>query len=158
AVRATRLDIARVMRDDGSPRREGRWRVDLRGLLVTGQVALSLVLVIAAGLFVVTLQRLAATSPGFEADHVVMASLKLPSNRYTRVSAGTFYDALQARLAGLPGVSSAGMSAVALLGGPDNSNVTTMVVRGRRRPSDDPLGLLTHTVSGDFFAATGTRV
>jgi predicted permease len=158
AIRATRLDVARVMREDRQPRRASRWKIDARGLLVAGQVAISLVLVIAAGLFVVTLQRLAATSPGFETDHVVMASLKLTPNRYTRSSAETFYDALEARLAAAPGVRSVGTSAVALLGGQNNSNVTTMAVPGRRRPSQDPMSLLTHTVGGDFFEATGTAV
>jgi predicted permease len=158
AIRATRLDVARVIREDLEPHRSGLWRIDARGLLVAGQVAISLVLVTAAGLFVVTLQRLAAAPAGFETEHVVMASLELTPNRYTRASAETFYDALQARLAALPGVRSAGMSAVALLGGQNNFNITTMAVPGRRRPSRDPMSLLTHTVGGDFFAATGTAV
>jgi predicted permease len=158
AIRATRLDVARVIREDLRLHRSGRWRIDARWLLVTGQVAISLVLVIVAGLFVVTLQRLAAAAPGFETDHVVMASLELSPNRYTRGSAKTFYDALQTRLGAVPRVRSVGTSAVALLGGQNNFNITTMKVPGRRRPSKDPFSLLTHTVGGDFFAATGTPV
>ncbi|MEP6492036.1 MAG: ABC transporter permease [bacterium] len=157
AIRATRLDLALVMREDLQRRRAGGWRFGARGVLVAGQVAISLVLVIGAGLFAVSVERLGAVPAGLDADHVIMASVNPTLNRYTPGSALAFFDALQARLAATPGVRAVGISSVPLLGGPDNYNMTTMIVPGRPRPAD-PMGLLTHTVGGNFFGATGTRL
>ena len=157
AVRATRLDLARVMRDDIRPRRAGRWRFGARGVLVAGQVAVSLVLVIGAGLFTLSLERLGAVPAGFETDHLIMASVNPSSNRYTPSSVLSLFQALQAKLVATPGVAAVGVSTVSLLGGPDNYNMTTMIVPGRPRPTD-PMSLLTQTIGGDFFGATGTRI
>lgn len=157
AVRATRLDLARVIKDDIRPRRAGRWRFGARGMLVAGQVAVSLVLVIGAGLFALSLERLVSVPAGFDANHVIMASVHPTSNRYTPSSAIAFYQALQARLTATPGVTAVGVSSVPLLGGRDNYNFTTLIVPGRQRPAD-PTSLLTHNVGGDFFGATGTPI
>ena len=118
---------------------------------------MSIVLVIAAGLFAKSLEQLAATPAGFDADRVLMATINPTLNRYTPASVAVFYHALEARLAAAPGVRAAGTSALPLLGGQDSYNITTLRVPGQKRPSD-PLSLLTHSVGGDFFGATGVRI
>lgn len=156
AIRAARLDIAHVIREEVGARSRGRRRLGLRRVLVLAQVTGSLVLVIAAGLFAKSLARLAAAPSGLEADHVLMATITPSLNRYTPQSALAFYHALEARLAAVPGARAVGMSASPLLNGPETYNITTLWVRGHKR--GDPMSLLVHTVAGDFFGATGTRV
>jgi predicted permease len=155
AFRAVRLDVARVIRDD--IRLQTRRRLGVRRTLVAGQVAVSLVLVTGAGLFAKSLDRLASVPAGFDASHVLMATISPTLNRYTPQSAVAFYRALQSRLSAAPGVRSVATSAAPVLGGEDNYNITTLHWSGQRRRSD-PFSLLAHTVSGDFFAATGVQI
>ncbi len=158
ALRAVRLDVARVIRDDGRPQtRGGGRRIGVRGALVAGQVAVSLVLVTGAGLFTKSLERLAAVQAGFDANHVLIATINPTLNRYTPQSAAVFYRALQSRLSAAPGVRAVATSATPILGGQDNYNITTVHWSGQRRESD-PFSLLAHTVSGDFFSATGIGI
>src|SRR5207244_3474150 len=125
-------------------RRLGRWRFGTRQVIVAGQTAISLVLAISAGLFARSLDRLASTPAGFDADHVLMATIKPSLNRYTPASALALYHALQARLAAAPGVRAVGTTQVPVLAGERHGNITTLYVRGHKQ---DPFSLLLHTVS-----------
>jgi predicted permease len=81
------------------------WRgVNLRGLLVIAQVALSLVVLVGAGLFVKSLRALQAIDPGFEPARVVTASIDLSLNGYDEARGRQFMSDLSARVAALPGV------------------------------------------------------
>lgn len=155
AVRAARLDILHVIRDEAGIRSRSR-RLGARRVLVLGQLAVSLVLVIGAGLFARSLARLASAPLGLDTENVLMARINPSLNRYTSQSASTLYHALQSRAAAIAGVRAVGMSDVPLLSG--GHNITTLAVRGRRQQPSDLMTLFVHTVAGDFFAATGTRV
>jgi putative ABC transport system permease protein len=87
----------------------GRRRHRLLGALVVAQCALALVLSVGAGLFVRSFMRLTQTDTGFHAEHVVNATMVLPSGRYaTGAQVKTFYREAVAVAAALPGVASAG--------------------------------------------------
>ncbi|HEY9228385.1 MAG TPA: ABC transporter permease, partial [Gemmatimonadaceae bacterium] len=156
ALRGIRVDVASVIRDEIHAQ-TGRRRFGLRRALVGGQVALSLVLVIGAGLFARSLVRLAATPAGFDVDRVIVASVEPSLNRYGPDDAIAIYRLMHARLAALPGVQRVGMSDIELLGGPDHYNIRPLRVPGTRRP-ETGWESLTITTNGDFFAATGIDV
>jgi len=78
----------------------------LRNLLVVFQVALSLVLLIGAGLFLKSLQQAYATDLGFQADNGLLASVDMARQGYSEAQARTFYQQLVERVEGLPGVRS----------------------------------------------------
>jgi len=82
-------------------------RATLRSLLVAGQVALSLVLLLAAGLFVRTLQRALAMPQPMDSDGVLALSLNLRLNGYDQTRGHAFYEQLLARLRAMPGAESA---------------------------------------------------
>src|SRR6185503_7456471 len=93
----------------------------LRGTLVMAQVAVTLVLLVGAGLLAKSLWALMHVPPGFRSDHVLTARVTLPRARYAdqpRVAA--FQNALFERLRGLSGVVSAGATAYLPLSGDDN--------------------------------------
>jgi len=86
-----------------------RRRHAVRGMLVTGQVALALVLLAAAGLMVRSFRNLRAVQPGFQPDGVLTMGVSLPAARYTTYeSASGFFEQLAVRLAGIPDVASVG--------------------------------------------------
>jgi predicted permease len=110
AFRATRMDL--TVRSAGSFRRAGPGR-----LLIPAQVALSLTLLMGAGLFVRTLANLRALDKGFHGDDVVIATLDPGLSRYTPERAKVFFDELLERAARLPGVTAAAVADAPLLGG-----------------------------------------
>ena len=106
ALQASRLDFAGALRSDTMG--GGRSRSRLRNTLVVGQVALSLVLLSASGLFVRALDRGRRVDPGFDVSNVATAALNVGIAGYDEPRGRAFYRALVDRVAALPGVTGAG--------------------------------------------------
>jgi len=101
---ASRVDLA--MRSSlAAPRRERancKW-FSTRGLLVSGQVALSVVLLIGAMLLIESLAHLSRVDPGFDTTNLLTMRISLPDARYdTPQKAGTFHEELVRRVEALP--------------------------------------------------------
>ncbi|HXA50932.1 MAG TPA: ABC transporter permease [Candidatus Acidoferrum sp.] len=105
AMRATRVAPAAAMRAGGRSVTAGRERHSLRRALVTAQVALSLVLLVGAVLFVRSLQNLLAVQPGFRPEGVVAVDADFGRNFPKERRMQSFRE-LQERLGSLPGVAS----------------------------------------------------
>ena len=89
--------------------RQATSRSRLRGVLVVTQIALSVVLLLSAGLLLRSFAALAATSPGFSAAHAVKFGIGLPEKRYdSELKLIAFHRRLLDRLQDLPGVEAAG--------------------------------------------------
>ncbi|HVR72013.1 MAG TPA: ABC transporter permease [Vicinamibacteria bacterium] len=108
ALQASRLDLASALRDGRAE--EGGTRARARRALVVGQIALSMVLLVAAGLFVRTLQRARVLDPGFGLDGVTTARLDLTLLARDETHGRAFYDRLLERLLSLPGAQSASLT------------------------------------------------
>ena len=104
ALQASRLDFAVTLRGDTSGGGQNRSR--LRNMLIIGQVALSLVLLSASGLFVRALDRGRRVDPGFDVSNVAVTALNVGTAGYNERRARTFYRELAARLSAVPGVTS----------------------------------------------------
>ena len=107
ALRATRIAPAAAMRMGGRGLTAGRERFSLRRALVVAQVALSLVLLVGAMLFVGSLQKLLKVDPGFRSEGVVVAELDLRKPQFAKQRYPELYRELLERLRGRPGVISA---------------------------------------------------
>jgi len=105
ALRATKVEPAAAMRAGGRGNTAGRERHGLRRALVTIQVALSLVLLVGAVLFVRSLQNLLAVNPGFRPEGIVTAEIDLGS-KYPKERRALAFQDMQDRLSGRPGVLS----------------------------------------------------
>ena len=107
ALAAMRAEIA-----DGVKRRA------LVGKSVVGfQIALATLLVISAGLFIRSLAGLTAVNPGFRTDHLLLALVVLPQNRYPAGANVAFHQRLEQAIAAIPGVASVAGSEVPYLSG-----------------------------------------
>ena len=112
AVQMARTDLNSTLRDEGRGISGGRARGRLKNLLVIGQVALSLLLLIGAGLLLHSFERLLSVDPGFEPDHVLAMNVSLPTAKYTKPEQQTaFFDEVLRRVSALPGVRDAAISA-----------------------------------------------
>jgi putative ABC transport system permease protein len=90
ALQIARGNLNRMLRDEGRGLSGSRSRARLRSLLVVGQVALSLLLLIGAGLLVRSFQRLLHTDPGFAPGHVLTMEISLPTTSRSTSSAMCF--------------------------------------------------------------------
>jgi len=129
-----------------------------RNSLLVSQIALALVLVIAAGLFIRTFRQLLAVNPGFRPAHVLTFELSLPASKYPdQVHIVSFYQEALRRLRGLPGVRSAGVTEVVPLGGATES--TSIRIPGRPQTSSLDIPVADYTVvSPGYFSAVGTPI
>ena len=88
--------------------RAGRYQDYRRRCLVAAEIAMSLTLIVACGLLLRTIYTLQHTPLGFQADHVIVANLKIPAYRFKGLDMGTqLYQPLLQRVRDLPGVENA---------------------------------------------------
>jgi putative ABC transport system permease protein len=133
---------------NGAPSGPGRGRGRARDLLIVGEVAVSVLLTIGAGLLVKSLLRLLNQDRGFQPDRVVTAIVVLPGSRYPDLPSNVaFYRKLLDRLHNLPGVESAG----AVNGVPLSGNITGVYVNVEGHPST---AVGTSRPSAEVFAAS----
>jgi putative ABC transport system permease protein len=93
-------------RGSGGPRRQRA-----RSVLIVAEVAISMVLLVGAGLLLRSLDRILHVDPGFDPEGVLTASIRLPESKYaTAQSYAALYERLVARVAALPGVQAAGIA------------------------------------------------
>ena len=112
ALQLSKTNVNQTLRDEGRGSTGGHRRVQLRGLLVVGQVALSLLLLIGAGLLVRSFSRLLRVDPGFDPQNVLTMNVSLPTVKYAEPQKQVaFFDDLVRRVSALPGVRSAAISA-----------------------------------------------
>jgi putative ABC transport system permease protein len=121
AFRASRIDLASVMRDELSPRTASSART--RNLLVIAQVAVSLVLLVGATLVLRSLDSARRANPGFDAAHVASLSLDLFSSGYDDARGRAFLKRILDTLRAEPGVESATLA----------TNTPMSLVPGRAR-------------------------
>lgn len=117
ALRASRPNVVPELKGGTSGGDGPARRGSMRQVLVVFQVALSLLVLIGAGLCVRSLLNLRRVDPGFEPSQVLLVSLDLGLNRYDPLPAESFYANLLERVRTLPGVESAGLASTTPLSG-----------------------------------------
>lgn len=155
ALQASKPDVIAALKDQELSFSAGRRRFSLRNLLVVTQIAVSLLLLITAGLFVRNLRNTQHAEPGFALDNGLMMSFDLDSANYKTAQGKAFEDQLLARVRALPQVSAASLAeSVPLSGGGSKSG---LYVEGEPVPDQlDEDSLLSHnTVAPDYFRALG---
>jgi predicted permease len=110
ALRASRTDLTSVLREGGRGTSEGGARQRARSVLVVAQVAVSLVLLVAAALFVRSVRSAESIDLGFDPSHVLNASVDVAQQGYDEARGRAFYTELLRRAKQLPGVESASLA------------------------------------------------
>ncbi len=151
--RSGRRDLSDALRQGdraGSSGLRRLRRAGMQQLLVAGEVALALMLLIGAGLLLRDLRERLAVSPGFVAENVLAARVTIPRDRYPLAQRVEFAERLAERLQALPGVVSASVSTDLPLRG--NSNGAMMVTDV---PGAEATRFYRHGVTSGFFTALG---
>jgi predicted permease len=125
ALQATRPEIASTLKDQASGVVGGA-SVPIRKALVVAQVALSVLLLVGAGLFIRSLQNLRDLDPGFRTKNLLAFGVDAPLNGYPEARSLQIYKDLLERLNGLPGVQSSSLAVMPLLQGDEWDNWVTV--------------------------------
>jgi predicted permease len=154
ALRATAINVNTALKENS--RSVVGSRSVLSRMLLVAQVAISLVLLVGAGLFLRTLQNLRQVDVGFNAQNLVLFRVSPQLNRYDDQRTRALYDEMLDRLRTVPGVRAATMSNPALLSG--SVSGTSIFVQGRVYGPDQHDGINRLVVSPTFFDTMGIPV
>ncbi|MGB7622579.1 MAG: ABC transporter permease [Terriglobia bacterium] len=152
SLQSTKLNLTSALKDEGTPFGQRISRSRLRSLLVGAQVAVSLVLLIGAGLLVRALHNAQTTDPGFAMKDVLVLSPDLRLHGYTPARAAEFDRELLDKIQSLSGVKSVGMTWVIPLG--SSMSDTNVEIEGHETPpgKQSPMANV-NFVSGKYFEA-----
>ena len=148
SLQATRPNITTALKDTAA--QGGAARTRLRSVLVVAQIAISLVVLIAAGLVVRTLQQLQTMNPGFDPNNALTMSFDLGLQGYDEARGQQFYRQLTERVQSVPGVESAVIANYLPLS--LNFNSGNVYVEGRpvERGDNAPLAMVASAGPGYF--------
>jgi predicted permease len=158
ALVSARGNLTETMREGGRGSTAGRRRGFLRDGVIAAQIALSLILLMGAGLMLKSFTRLRAVDPGFNPDRLLTLRFSLPDQRYNTANhiAGFYRDLLD-RARAIPGVESAGMVTVPPLGG--HYWDETFTIDGRPPlPPGQFMDAVLRAADPDYFHAAGIRL
>lgn len=151
ALHAGRVSLTTALRERAPSGGGAR----LRRLLVTGQIAFTLILLICAGLFLQTVARLHAKGPGFESDRLLMFQIDTSKNGYEDPEGSRLVVQLLEAVRNTPDVASAAIAGHTLLAG--GSWNTQMTIDFRERRTTDRV-VHCSPVSPRFFSTLGARL
>ncbi|MGA2181396.1 MAG: ABC transporter permease [Bryobacteraceae bacterium] len=146
------VEVNEALKESSRSSSAGPRRSRMRNSLATAEVALALILLVAAGLMVRTFQRLLAVNCGYNPNNLLTLQIALPDSTYrTPVQITGFYDRLLHNLQTTPDVKTAG--AAAWIGGAD-----AVYIQGRAEPRPGEPRPNVRSVAGQYFAALGLPI
>jgi len=156
ALRITRTPVASGLREAGRGVKGSAGWLRVGRLVVVGQLALSLPLLVGAGLLVRTLLNLQRVDLGYPKDNLITVTIDAQAAGYAPARQGDAFDALLARVSAVPGVAAASFSNNGLFGGSDNGD--EIEVEGYTRKGDGDRGSSYDAVGPQYFSTLGVPI
>jgi putative ABC transport system permease protein len=156
ALHASRADLNDTLKEGTKGSSAGPGRARARQALLVAEVAISLTLLVGAGLMLKSMSRLRAVDPGFRAAGLVTGVVSLPPARYdTSTKRTAFYEALEERLRAAPGVRNAGFVSGLPLSG--SVSISGYWIEGKTPRGDNSQVPVAHSyqIAGDYFGTMG---
>lgn len=154
ALGATRMNMMEALKEGGQ-RSIGSVAPRMRNALLVIQVAMALVLVVAAGLLVRTFYSMLCANAGFDAEKVVTFELPLPTTTYEDTERmAQLYQQVLLRLQSIPAVRSVGFASVVPMGGAPDGTVIRIPEHPAANPAEQPYANYSFTSPG-YFTAIG---
>ena len=152
AVQASKPDLNDVLKEGGRGSSEGHGRNRVRAILVVSEIALSLLLLIGAGLLIKSFLVLRDVNAGFDPHNVLTMRIGLPGDRYREPQQqATFFRELTKRTSALPGVESTGAVLSLPLGGINTTYGRSFVPEGRPLVPEESFQTEHFAMTGDYF-------
>jgi len=148
ALQSSRVDLVTVINEDASPRGAARGR--MRAALVVAQVAVSLLLLVGAGLATRSVEAARRAYPGFDASHVTATAVDVRQNRYDQPRGRVFYRRLLDAARADPDTESATLAEFIPMGFLDTP-VRRVSIEGYEPGRGEDLAFMSNTVGSDYF-------
>jgi len=158
ALQSTNLEIAATLKDESAGAGTSGRRLNLRNALVVAQVAVALVLMVGAGLFLKSMRQAQRVDPGFGKDPAVLLTYAVAANRYTVEEGRIFVRTLLERIEQLPRVQSAGITSNIHLNTLSSSSLNFNVDGVEPPPGQQTHNAYSCTVDPGFFSAMGIPI
>ena len=130
AWQSSKAQLVPMLKDESAGLNQRERRFNFRGLLVVGQLALSIVVLIGAGLCIKSLRNLLSIDPGYQSQNLVTIPLDLDDRKYDEVRGASFQREVFARLSNIPGVQSLSYGLVMPFSG--SRYVSSIFVEGKQ--------------------------
>jgi predicted permease len=153
ALQATRPSLIPMLKGE-APAGDSRSRASRA--LVVAQMALSLLLLVCAGLFLRNLRSATTVDKGFDGGNVLLAEIDLGLQGYDEARSRQFYRNLLERLSALPDVRAASLSSNLPLG--LSNSQTGVVIAGYTPSPDEQMAIDHNSISSEYFTAMGIRI
>ncbi|HVF56517.1 MAG TPA: ABC transporter permease, partial [Pyrinomonadaceae bacterium] len=158
ATQASNFNLNETLKEGGRDSAAGSRGNRIRGLLVIAEVAVSLLLLIGAGLLINSFLRLRNVDPGFRADNLLTMKVVLPKTKYPdHARRSAFYTELLRRVEALPGVKSAAVTTNLPLYKQGNSIGITVEGQPPPAPGQERI-VVTRVVSPHYFQTMGIQL
>lgn len=154
AFQTTRADLASVLKGQAGQPSGSRTAARFRRTLATAQVALSMALLVAAGLFIRSLTNIGRIDLGLDAQNVLTFGVSPELSGYTPERSHALFERLEDELGALPGVTSVSAAMVPLLAGSSWGNDVS--VEGYKRTPDEDANARFNEIGRGYFRTTGT--
>jgi macrolide transport system ATP-binding/permease protein len=159
AIQASRPDVLPVLKNEiipaATPHRGPRAYFSVRQALVVAQIALSLVSLVAAGVFLESLSRSSRTDTGFETEGVLVMNINLGREGYSEEQGQVFYEQAATSISGLPGVRAAAIAQNPPLSG---GLLRSVFPEGQDTTTRERILVPVNSVGVGYFAAIGIPV
>ena len=157
-VQTLRKDTIDALRDEGGAVATGARAARMRSAFVVLQVALSLMLLVGAGLFLRTLRNAYAVDLGYQLDQTLLADINLDVRGYSQEAGQSVYEQILSRVDAVPGVVAAGAARVTVLSG--GARTTSISLDGKPVASDgsNAIDVRANVVSHRYLDAMGIPI
>ncbi|MGH9835268.1 MAG: ABC transporter permease [Blastocatellia bacterium] len=152
ALQSSRLNLTEALKEGGRGAGSGTRRHRMLNLLVVGEVALAMVLLIGAGLLVNSFVRLQQVNPGFDEKNLLTARIDIPNPYAQPEKKAQFFEQLQQSVAALPGVEAVGLITELPLAGQSADRPFRIEGRPEPLPGQSPHADI-RAVNHDYFRA-----
>jgi predicted permease len=152
---ATRVQVSSGLKEAAQTTTHRRRGLAGKSIVVI-EIALSMLLLVGAGLFIQTLANLRRSHLGFRSHNLLLFELQPPQTQYPDAASIPLYRRLEEKLSAIPGVRSVTLTSVPLISG--NVSVRTFVPEGQQRKSDHNPSVLSNQVGERFFSTYGIPI
>jgi predicted permease len=153
ALHSTRPDLVSTLKNQAGQPSGAKAAARFRTVLATAQMALSMALLVSAGLFIKSLHNISRVDLGLQIDNVVTFAVAPELNGYTPDRSRQFFERLENDLAALPGVTSVAAARTPALAGSNSNN--DVAVQGFPAGPDTDVGASTNMVAPGYFRTMG---
>ena len=152
ALQISKPNLAESLKEAGRGSGATAGRNRLRGVLVVSEIAMTLVLLVCAGLLIRTVMRLRSVDTGFDASNILAMNIGLPAIKYPKPENQiAFYKQVTDRLAALPGVKAAGITSVLPLS--DNFDGRGLRVEDQPKPRGEEISVDLYVTTPGYLKA-----